>query len=247
MHVLNRPQVLRVHDVGAMLVFKHRHKFARPCFLLQQDHGHDVARACFPAFIGIVFPAAGVGARALVGVTMRHVARQQAATGMGDAQGAMHEDFKLHIRALLTNMRDFLERQFARQNDPAQSDVLPELYSSGVDDIGLHGQVYDDVWPLFAHHHDQPGIRHDQRIGAHFDNRLQIPEIGFYLVVVWRDIAGEEKQFARGVRFRNSLAKDFFFAKFVVSHAQAVPRLAGIDGIGAVREGVTHVFEATGR
>ena len=29
----------------------------------------------------------------------------------------------------------------------------------------------------------------------------------------------------------------------VVAHAQAVTRLAGVDGVGAVREGVTHVLD----
>jgi len=109
---------------------------------------------------------------------MGHVAGQQAATGIGDAQGTMDEDFKLHIRALLTNLCNFFQRQFARQNDSGQAHVLPEFHGREVNDIGLHRQVNDDVGPAFTHHHDQPGIRHDQGVGAHFDNRLQIPEVG---------------------------------------------------------------------
>ena len=52
---------------------------------------------------------------------MRQVAREQAATRVGDAQGAVHEDFEFHVRALLADLADLLEGQFARQDDARQS------------------------------------------------------------------------------------------------------------------------------
>jgi hypothetical protein len=50
---------------------------------------------------------------------MVEVAGKQAAARVGDAQRAMHEDLEFDVRAFLANLGDFVERQLARQDDPA--------------------------------------------------------------------------------------------------------------------------------
>jgi len=45
-----------------------------------------------------------------------------------------------------------------------------------------------------------------------------------------------------GNRFRH----DVEVVELVVAHAQAVARLTGVDGVGAIGEGVTHAFVAAG-
>ena len=67
---------------------------------------HDVTDVILFAFLNVIFPAAGVGAGALVRVTLVDIAREQAAAGVGHAQRAMNEDFDLHIRHLGADLFD---------------------------------------------------------------------------------------------------------------------------------------------
>ncbi len=87
-----------------------------------------------------------------------------------------------------------------------------------------------------------------QRVRTHLDDGLKIPDITLQLVVMWRDVAGEEEEFAQGMRFLDALGKDVILAELVVPHAQAVTRLSCIHSIGTVRERETHILEcACGR
>ncbi len=63
--------------------------------------------------MGVVLPAAGVGAGALVGIAMGHVTGKQAAAGIGDAKRAMHEHLQLHARYLAFDFLDFFQAQLA--------------------------------------------------------------------------------------------------------------------------------------
>jgi hypothetical protein len=73
---------------------------------------------------------------------------------------------------------------------------VPELDVGPVDGIRLHGQVHGHVGPLVAHHHDQAGVGHDQRVRFHVDHRLHIAQIGLQLGVVGKDVAGHEELLA---------------------------------------------------
>ena len=106
-HVLDGAQILRVEDVGAVLVFLDRHQFAGALLLFEQDF-------LIAGGMQLVIPAAGIGATALVRVAMVEVAGEQAAAGVGDAQRAMDEDLEFDVRALLADFSDFVERQLAR-------------------------------------------------------------------------------------------------------------------------------------
>ncbi|MNT14924.1 hypothetical protein D3C72_1499480 [compost metagenome] len=146
--MLDGAQVLRIHDVGAVLVFEYRHQLARAlCFFnqiglvgqrvarllvqggkrivvglgqrlmeFQRHHLHaaQVAAGVFGRIFHLVIPAAGIRARALVRVAVVEIAGQQAAARIGDAQGAVDEDFQFHFRAALADFLDLVERQFAR-------------------------------------------------------------------------------------------------------------------------------------
>src|SRR5690606_12148444 len=125
-YMLNRPQVLGVHDVGAVLVFLDGHLLVGLVALVEQvqrlglglHHQRlDIAFGGLPGRLQIVFPAAGVGAGALVGIAVVEVARQQAAPGVGDAQGSMNEDLQFHVRALATDLLALLQRQLTEDND----------------------------------------------------------------------------------------------------------------------------------
>jgi len=48
LHIHHRPQISRVHDVGAVFIFKRRHEFPRSALFLQQKHAFfrfDIVRS----------------------------------------------------------------------------------------------------------------------------------------------------------------------------------------------------------
>ena len=203
---------------------------------------HQVAGLVVGRRHGVVLPAAGVGAGTLVGVAVIEIAREQAASGVGDAQGTVHEGLDLEIGALGTDLGDLLERQLARENDSADPLLLPEAGRRPVDHVGLHREVNLLLGPALANHHDQPRVGHDQRIRPGLDHRLHIAQIGLQLAVMRRNIRGHVELLAPLMRIGDALVQ-VIELEIVVAHAQRVARLAGIDRIRAIGEGVTHVLE----
>ncbi len=177
-----------------MLIFFDGHRLIRLVVLGDELHRLrqrlDIALGGFDRGLHVVLPAAGVGAGALVGVAVVEVAGQQAAPGVGDTERAVDEYFKAHVRAALTDFFNLFQRQFARQNDALQPQLLPELHRRPVDRVGLHRQVHRQLRPALAYQHDQPWVRHDQRIWPHGDHRFKVAQVGGDLAVVGRDIAG---------------------------------------------------------
>ncbi|MNV45683.1 hypothetical protein D3C71_1374890 [compost metagenome] len=259
--VLHGAKVLGVHDVGAVFVFEGRHQLVRAIGFLQQEHlpgwraeaqGRfrlmvldDFAELVFGGRLRRVFPAAGVGATALIRVALVHVARQQAATGIGHAQRAMDEHLQLHGRHVLADFADFVQRQFPRQDDPAQALLLPELHARPVHRVGLHREVDWHLRIVSAHQHDQAGVGHDQRVGRHGDDGRQVLEEGLELGIVRRDVDYHIETLALSLCLANAEGQ-VGMIEFVVAHPQAVARLAGVHRIGAIGEGVTHVFQGAG-
>ena len=99
--MLNGPQVFGVHHIGAVLVFFYGHEFAGLLGFFKQEH---LACCIFCAGFNFVIPAAGIGTSTLIGIAVTHVAREQAATRVSNAQSAMHKHFKLCIWAVLPNL-----------------------------------------------------------------------------------------------------------------------------------------------
>ncbi|MNG90933.1 hypothetical protein D3C79_498390 [compost metagenome] len=157
---------------------------------------HDAASIVFLAFFCLVLPAAGIGAGALVGIAFVDVTGKQAAAGIGHAQCAMHEDLQLHLWHLATDFRHFIQRQLAGKDHPRQAHLLPELHRCPVDRVSLHREVNVHLREGFAHHHDQTGVGHDQRVRAHVDHRFQVTQEGFQFGVVWRDVNHHVESFA---------------------------------------------------
>ena len=199
-----------------------------------------IATRIFLTGLDLVIPTAGISASALIRVAVVEVAGEQAAPGVGNAQGAMHEDFKLNIRAFLPDFSHFIERQFARENDARHAKLLPEAHGGKVHGIGLHRQMHRHLRPGFAHHHDQTGVSHDQRVGLERHHRRHVGQIGAYLGVVRQNVADNVKQFAAGMRLANCATECFNIAKIVVTHPQTVSRLPGIDCIGTKGIGGAH-------
>ncbi len=135
LHVRNRAQIPRVHDVGAVLIFERAHHLAGLHLLFQQKHliggltnaqrwrhilygdrrvdTNDIPHLILLTLRHFILPAAGVGAGSLIRVAFVHIAGEQAATGVGHAERAMDKDFQLHLRDLLADLSDLLQRQLA--------------------------------------------------------------------------------------------------------------------------------------
>ena len=269
--VFDGAQVAAVHDVGAVFVFGDFHVFAGAVFFFEvvnavgkrvafahvgdagervrtEDEvggGDEFAFFLFGAAVGFVFPAAGVGAGALVGVAVVEVAGEQAAAGVGHAQRAVDENFQLHVGAALADFFDFFERKFAREDDAADAVVLPELYGRPIDGVRLHGEVNRQVGIGVFHGHDKAGVGHDERVGAGSDGGGEVAQGSVELVVVRLRIDSEVELFAQRVRLADAVFQ-VVVGEFVAAHAQGIARRARVNGIRAVGEGVTHGFHGAG-
>ena len=97
-HMLNRAQILGVHNVSAVLVFKSRHILIRPTSFLEQENviagfAHaecwgehfqagrrdHITTGRLLSLVSLILPAAGVGTGSLVRISFVDVAREQAA------------------------------------------------------------------------------------------------------------------------------------------------------------------------
>ena len=56
-----------------------------------------------------VIPAAGIGARALIGIAMIEITGKQATSGISDTQGTMNEDLQFHVRASLPDFLNLIQ------------------------------------------------------------------------------------------------------------------------------------------
>ena len=207
--------------------------------------GDEFALFFFGRAVGLVFPAAGVGAGALVGVAVVEVAGKQAAAGVGHAQRAVDEDFQLHVGAALADFFDFFERKFAREDDAADAVVLPEFYRRPIDGVRLHGEVNRQVGIGVFHGHDEAGVGHDERVGASSDGWGEVAQGSVELVVVRLGIDGEVELFAQRVRLADAVFQ-VVVGEFVAAHAQGIARRARVNGIRAVSEGIAHGFHGAG-
>ena len=77
------------------------------------------------------------------------------------------------------------------------------------------------IRPCFTSHQDQSRIGHDQRIGAHRNNRLEVTYEGSNLSVVGEHIGCEEKEFSKGMRLRDPLG-EVILEEIVVAHPKAI-------------------------
>ncbi len=178
---------------------------------------------------------------------MVHVAGQQAAAGVGHAQGAVHKHFQFHVGDLLANVCHFLQAQFPGQDHPADTLLLPELHRGPVHRIGLYRKMDFLLRPAFLHQHDQSRVGHDQGIGTVFNDRSKITQVAAHLVVVRRNIRSQVELAAVLVGQANPFADGLRIPETVVTNAQRVAGLPRIYGIGTVGESALKMRKGAGR
>ena len=95
-NMIYHTQIFGIKNIGSPLILIHRQIFSRPGLL---HHG--------------IFPTAGMGAGALVGITPRKIIAQQAPSGIGDAHGALDKALYLHLfRNMPSDFAYLFQRQF---------------------------------------------------------------------------------------------------------------------------------------
>ena len=237
-------QVLRIENVGTVLVLLDRHVAALALVLfLDQEH---VAAGIGGRIVHLEIPAAGICARPLVGIAMIEVPGEQAAARVGDAKRAMNEHLEFGVGAFLTDFRDLFERQLTRQNDPADAGTGPEPHSGRVDGIGLHRKVDVYLRPGFANHHDQARVGHDQCVGAERDGGCHVAQVGLELGTMRIDIRNEIELATCRMGLADAFRQDLEIAEVVVANSQRIARLAGVDGCGSEGEGGAQHGERAG-
>ena len=157
----------------------------------------------------------------MIGIPVIEVAGQQTAPGICDTKRTVHEHFQFYIRTLLANLPYLVERQFAGQDHPGQTDLPPEPHGRRVDGVCLHGKMDRHVRPAFPDQHDQSGVRHDQRIRPQRNDRGHIRKEGLELGPMGHQVAGDIEASSQGVGLTNT-GSQILFPEIVIPHPKAV-------------------------
>jgi len=92
----------------------------------------------------------------------------------------------------------------------------------------------------------RPGSAIDHRVRLERDHGGHVVKIGAHLGVVRQHVADDIETACHRRALRRSRAQRLDLAKFVVAHAQAIARLAGVNASSAKGEGRAHPWSATG-
>ncbi len=99
---------------------------------------------------------------------------------------------------------------------------------------------------MLTHQHDQARIRHNQRIGLHFDHGLNVFDKGFQFGVMRSNVNHHIKLLTLRMRFFDTQRK-VVVVKLIIAHAQTISRLTGIHRISTIGKSITHIFQRAGR
>ena len=248
--MLDGPQILGVHDISAMLILKGWHILVGTIAFAQQNNitrwltkpqrWDYVTLSGLRSGMDIILPAASIGASTLVRVPAVHIAGEQAAARVGNAERTMDKHLKFCIRALLANLLNLIEGKFTGENNPAHALLRPKFDRSKIHHVRLYREMHFHFWPPFTHHHNQSWIGHNQGIWLHGNHWLHIAHIGFHLGVMGGNIAGEVEFFTQLVRFLDTFT-EILKLKIVITHPQTIAGLPGVYRISTIRISKAHV------
>ncbi|MPN64812.1 hypothetical protein SDC9_212589 [bioreactor metagenome] len=120
-------------------------------------------------FHQMVFPTTGMGAFSPVCIPLDHKVAQQAASGIGNAHGALNKRFQLQgFRQSAPQFPDLGKGKFPGQHDPLYSLLVPEFRGFVIGHVGLGGEMDLRARNRFTDHHDNTRIRHDKGVDGDF-------------------------------------------------------------------------------
>ena len=157
--MVDHAHIPAIHDIGTLLVLEYREVLAGALFLHQR-----------------VLIAAGLGARAPVGVPPRHIVAQKAASRIADAHSAMAERLQLQLRRhALPDGGDLRQTDLPGQHHPGGAQLVPGLGADVVGNGLLGADVALAVGRVLPRQRERPQIRQNQ--GVH-PRRIQLFQMG---------------------------------------------------------------------
>ena len=172
--------------------------------------------------------AAGLRALAAIGAAPGVGVADVALAAVGHAQRAMHEEFQ-RAGGFGGDRANLAERQFARQHDLREADVLQEARLGRRADVGLRAGVQLDRRQVDF---EQAHVLHDQRIGAGLvDLPDQLARL-FDLVVAQDGV--ERDEHLRAVAMRVPRQPLDVGHRVAGIGPRAEGRSADVDGVGAM-------------
>ena len=171
--------------------------------------------------------------------------RELAGARVTDANGTVAENLNRHARG--TQRGNLVDRQLARGRHALDSQLVgSQSHGPFAMDARLRGQVNLDPGNRRAQRASQPGIRHDQGIGAQLQRmRPQRHGIG-QLVVEHKNVERHVHAHAMGMR-HGAATRKLVVRKAMRAHACVETAQARIDGIGARRNSREHLVESARR
>ena len=163
------------------------------------------------------------------------IGAHEAATGIGDAHGAVTKGFELHIGNGVFNFADFFKRSFPSEHDAFKSEPLIKQSGGSVDAARLRTQVKRRVGELFLQNRHDAQILHDKRI-----DRIALKIIDIVLkrsdiVIVKGDVERAVKFFSGKTFFKLAYSLVFVVVKIVGFDAERKMLETDVRGIRSVR------------
>src|SRR5690606_217775 len=153
----------------------------------------------------VILPATAVSATALIGTSLGHVVREQAASGIGHANGAVNKRLDPNIRTTLPDLRKLRKRYLARHHAQGSPLPLPVVDGEPRADVGLSGQMSLDLGSLVLEVLKHTGITDDYPIGLELTQRLDEARQLLNVAVVREQIEGEVDALTRLMSQPNAL------------------------------------------
>ena len=171
--------------------------------------------------------------------------REPTRTRISDADGAVAEHLDGHARG--TKHLDLCHAQFARGRHALDSQLFGrQSHRALAVDARLSRQVNLDPRNRRAKRACQPGVGHDQRVGAQLQRVCPQRNRVCQLVIEHKYVERHVYAHAMGMG-HGAPAREFVIAKAMRAHSGVESVQPRIDGIGARRNRREHLVESAGR
>ena len=171
-NMVDHTKVFRIVNVSTSFVFFNGHIFTGTCFFNQ-----------------MVFPTAGMGTSAFIGITTAEVIAQQASARIRNAHSTMNKGFDFHIRRnFFANFANFTQGKFSGNNHTSRTQLIPHAGTLVVGVVCLCRNMDFQIRSRFSCHSKYTQVRNQYSISTKFINFFEIVSHTFKICIVSKDI-----------------------------------------------------------
>ena len=223
-------QVVGVEDVAAALPFP------------------DLIQLAGTGLLGeVVFPTAGLGALAAVGVPARQVVGQQAPARHAHAHGPMDKGFQLQFRrSFVPDDGDLGEAEFPGQHHPFGPHLAAGCSSRVVGDAGLGGHMHIDVGGIGLAGVQHPQVRHNKGVHSGLGSLADGVGHTVRLLVGGQGVQGQIDLAPSCVGINHPFGQ-LFGGEVCGSGPHPKLRQGAVDGVGAVADRIAQPLQVPRR